>query len=110
VDATIMEVPRQRNRPDENDQIKQGQRPASFDENPARGRQKDTDARWSRLSRWCLSQGSACNGPRSTGLQRLIDTVEAAARVLLALPAVVNVVAIRSSADGDGIGDFMLLS
>jgi IS5 family transposase len=48
VDATIMEVPRQRNRRDENDQIKQGQRPASFDENPARGRQKDTDARWTR--------------------------------------------------------------
>lgn len=46
VDATIMEVPRQRNSREENRQIKEGQRPESFDQNPARGRQKDTDARW----------------------------------------------------------------
>lgn len=48
VDATIMEVPRQRNSREENKQIKQGQRPEAFDEKPARGRQKDTDARWTR--------------------------------------------------------------
>ena len=46
IDARIVEVPRQRNRREENQQIKQGQRPASFDANPAQGRQKDTDARW----------------------------------------------------------------
>ena len=46
IDARIVKVPRQRNRREENAQIKQGQRPASFDENPAKGRQKDTDTRW----------------------------------------------------------------
>ena len=46
VDASIVEVPRQRNTRQENAQIKNGERPASFDENPCKGRQKDTDARW----------------------------------------------------------------
>ena len=48
VDATIMEVPRQRNSREDNARIKKGQRPENFDKNPARGRQKDTDARWTR--------------------------------------------------------------
>ena len=46
VDANIVEAPRQRNTREENEQIKQGERPTSFDENPHKGRQKDTDARW----------------------------------------------------------------
>lgn len=46
VDASIVEAPRQRNTREQNERIKQGGRPESFDENPARGRQKDTDARW----------------------------------------------------------------
>jgi len=46
IDANLVEVPRQRNRREDNEQIKQGQRPASFDENLAKGRQKDTDAPW----------------------------------------------------------------
>ncbi len=46
VDASIVEAPRQRNSRADNAQIKEGERPASFDENPSKGRQKDTDARW----------------------------------------------------------------
>lgn len=46
VDASIVESPRQRNSREENAQIKEGERPASFDKNPSKGRQKDTDARW----------------------------------------------------------------
>ena len=46
IDARIVEVPRQRNSREEDKQIKAGQRPTSFDEKPAKGRQKDTDARW----------------------------------------------------------------
>jgi len=46
VDASIVEVPRQRNTREENDRIKSGKRPASFDQKPCKGRQKDTDARW----------------------------------------------------------------
>lgn len=48
VDANIVEAPRQRNTREENAQIKQGERPESFDENPHKGRQKDTDARWTK--------------------------------------------------------------
>ena len=48
VDANIVEAPRQRNTRDENEQIKRGERPESYDDNPAKGRQKDTDARWTK--------------------------------------------------------------
>lgn len=48
IDASIVEAPKQRNTREQNAQIKRGERPAEFDdaENPAKGRQKDTDARW----------------------------------------------------------------
>jgi len=46
VDASIIEAPRQRNSRSENAEIKEGRRPKSFDKEPAKGRQKDTDARW----------------------------------------------------------------
>ncbi|HJO28641.1 MAG: IS5 family transposase [Verrucomicrobiota bacterium] len=46
VDASIVQAPRQRNTRDENAAIKEGERPASFDKIPSKGRQKDTDARW----------------------------------------------------------------
>ena len=45
-DASIMPAPKQRNSRDDNDRIKRGERPPSFDENPCKSRQKDTDARW----------------------------------------------------------------
>lgn len=48
VDASIVEAPRQRNGREENARIRRGERPESFDENPHKGRQKDTDARWAR--------------------------------------------------------------
>lgn len=46
VDASFIEVPRQRNSKAENDQIKNGETPESFDENVYKKRQKDLDARW----------------------------------------------------------------
>jgi len=48
IDASFVEAPRQRNTRAENDQIKQGERPESFDQKPCRGCQKDTDARWTK--------------------------------------------------------------
>jgi IS5 family transposase len=48
VDASFVEVPRQRNNREQNQRIKQGARPAEFDENPAVGRQKDSEARWTK--------------------------------------------------------------
>ena len=48
VDASFVEAPRQRNERDQNQRIKQGERPAEFDQNPAVGRQKDSAARWTK--------------------------------------------------------------
>lgn len=46
VDASFVDAPRQRNSREENELIKEGVRPAGFEENTARGRQKDCDAKW----------------------------------------------------------------
>lgn len=48
VDASFVDAPRQRNSRDENEQIKSGKRPEGFEENTAKGRQKDCHARWSK--------------------------------------------------------------
>ena len=57
VDASFIEVPKQRNSREENKQIKNGdpsdseqakQTPKSFDENPNKKEQKDLDARWTK--------------------------------------------------------------
>ena len=46
VDGTFVEVPKQRNTRDENTQIKNGEIPQTFLENPNVLEQKDVDARW----------------------------------------------------------------
>lgn len=46
VDASFVEAPRQRNSRDENAAIKDGNVPGEWKDNPAKLRQKDTDARW----------------------------------------------------------------
>lgn len=48
VDASFVEAPRQRNDRDQNRRIKQGERPPEFDQNPCVGRQKDSEARWTK--------------------------------------------------------------
>ena len=48
VDASIVDVPRQRNDRDENDMIKNGEIPEEWTTKPAKLRQKDTDARWTK--------------------------------------------------------------
>jgi IS5 family transposase len=48
VDASFVRVPRQRNTREENAQIKQGEIPESFKDNPHRQAQKDCDARWTK--------------------------------------------------------------
>jgi len=50
VDASFVSVPIQRNSREDNALIKQGERPEHFDDNPHVGRQKDTDARWTKKS------------------------------------------------------------
>lgn len=46
IDASIVEVPRQRNTKDENDLIKKGETPEEWKKEPEKLRQKDVDARW----------------------------------------------------------------
>ena len=46
IDASFVEVPRQRNRREENEKIKQGEGVTLWDDNPHKKRQKDIDARW----------------------------------------------------------------
>jgi transposase, IS5 family len=46
IDASIVEVPRQRNSKEENDQIKKGETPEEWKKEPEKLKQKDLDARW----------------------------------------------------------------
>jgi len=48
VDASFVSVPKQRNSREENKQIKSGQTPKSFEDNPNKKAQKDCDARWTK--------------------------------------------------------------
>jgi IS5 family transposase len=51
IDASFVEVPRQRNSREENAQIKSGEIPSSFTQNPHKQSQKDTDARWTKKNK-----------------------------------------------------------
>lgn len=46
IDASIVEVPVQRNTRDENKQIKSGEKPSDWSSEPSKDRQKDVNARW----------------------------------------------------------------
>lgn len=48
VDASFVEVPRQRNKVEENEAIKQGQVPEGWEKNPKRMSHKDIEARWTK--------------------------------------------------------------
>lgn len=48
IDASFVEVPRQRNTKDENEEIKNGGTPEDWEKHPAKLRQKDVDARWTK--------------------------------------------------------------
>jgi IS5 family transposase len=48
IDASFVEVPRQRNSREENTKIKEGIIPEEWNEDPSKLRQKDTDARWTK--------------------------------------------------------------
>ena len=48
VDATIVSAPKQRNSRDENDRVKAGKTPEDWEKKPAKNRQKDKDARWTK--------------------------------------------------------------
>lgn len=51
IDASFVEVPRQRNTKEENAQIKQGETPQSWIEKPNKLEQKDLDAQWTKKNK-----------------------------------------------------------
>ena len=48
IDASLMPVPKQRNKRKENEAIKAGETPKAWEKKPAKLRQKDVDARWTK--------------------------------------------------------------
>jgi IS5 family transposase len=48
IDATIVPAPRQRNSRDDNAKVKAGDTPEEWEKQPAKNRQKDKDARWTK--------------------------------------------------------------
>lgn len=48
IDASVVPAPKRRNSKAENQQIKDGQTPAQWDENPSKKHQKETDAHWAK--------------------------------------------------------------
>ena len=48
IDASFVEVPKQRNSREENEQIKNGEKPPEWEATPFKNRQKDKDARWTK--------------------------------------------------------------
>lgn len=48
IDASFVEVPKQRNSREENQEIKEGKTPEEFEKNPKKLAQKDLDARWTK--------------------------------------------------------------
>ena len=48
IDASIVAVPKQRNSREENARIKAGETPAGWEDKPAKRRQKDVEARWTK--------------------------------------------------------------
>jgi len=48
VDASFVDAPRQRNTRQQNEAIKNGERPEGFEPDTARGRQKDCEAKWTK--------------------------------------------------------------
>src|SRR2546423_5904844 len=79
IDATIVAVPRQGNTRAENEAIKRGETPDDWEKKPAKNRQKDKDARWTKkhgksfygyknhVNADAKHKGTSKNGHRSSG-------------------------------------------
>jgi IS5 family transposase len=77
IDATFVEVPRQRNTRAENEQIKTGEVPAQWREQPHKLAQKDTDARWTKKNH--VSYYGYKNHVKSDAGSKLIEDFSATA-------------------------------
>jgi transposase, IS5 family len=78
VDATFVEVPRQRNTREENAQIKQGETPEAWKDKPAKLRQKDIEARWGcHNDTWAYGYKNHIKAERKTKMIERYEVTEA---------------------------------
>lgn len=78
IDASIVPVPRQHNTKDENKQIKAGEVPGDWADKPAKARQKDTGARWTKKNgKSHYGYKNHINVDRRYKLVRLYDVTDA---------------------------------
>src|SRR5450432_1406210 len=91
VDATIVPVPKQRNDRDENEDVKAGKTPEAWEKNPAKTRQKDKDARWTKKhGRSFYGYKNHVNVDATHKLIRRYDVSEAAVHDSQKLEALLN--------------------
>ena len=74
IDASFVEAPKQRNRREENEQIKRGEVPARIASKPRRACQKDLDARWAKKNH--QSYYGYKNHVKVDAASKLIETFE----------------------------------
>lgn len=78
VDATFVEVPRQRNTKEQNEQIKRGEIPEGWRDKPAKLRQKDRDARWGcHNNAWAYGYKNHVKAERKTKMIERYEVTEA---------------------------------
>ena len=91
VDATIVAVPRQRNTREENEAVKSGRTPAAWEKKPAKNRQKDKDARWTKKhGRSFYGYKNHVNADAKHKLIRRYDVSDAAVHDSQKLDALLN--------------------
>ena len=91
VDATIVPVPKQRNTREENEAIKDGQTPKAWKKKPAKNRQKDKDARWTKKhGRSFYGYKNHVNADATHKLIRRYDVSDAAVHDSQKLEALLN--------------------
>src|ERR1700704_6152194 len=91
VDATIVPVPKQRNSRDENETVKAGETPAAWEKKPAKLRQKDRDARWTKKhGKGFFGYKNHINADAKHKLIRRYDVTDAAVHDSQALDALLT--------------------
>src|SRR3954465_6137269 len=102
VDATIVPVPKQRNGRDENEAVKAGQTPADWEKKPAKLRQKDRDARWTKKhGKSFFGYKNHVNGSAKHKLIRRYEVTDAAVHDSQALDALLT----KGNTSADVFGD-----
>ena len=84
IDASITAVPRQRNTHEENAAIKEGKTPEAWENQPAKLRQKDVDARWTQKKVLLVRTIGIVRARCKIGLRNLVYNMDRFERLALA--------------------------